>query len=93
MSTQKVSKTYIVFVSNMKFKLKWFTCGEVHLENQILMDNVETCIDTHLLCRHRVRIVVEIGRNCLWVGRQLDALCIQGEVITLDLLVVFFLDF
>ena len=72
----------------MKFQLEWFTLGKEHLENQIVMDNVQTGIDTHFLRCHLRCIVVEVSRDSLWVGWQLNPLPLQAEQITLDLLVV-----
>ena len=77
----------------MKFELEWVTSLQKHLENQILMDNVETCIDTHFLGGHLCCLMVEVCRDRLRIRRKLNPLSIQAEDIALDILVIVFLNF
>ena len=77
--------TYIVFVSDVEFKIEWFSFGDVDLEHQKLMHYIETSIDTHLLGCHLLLVMVEVGRYSLRIWWQLNPLCLELEHVALDL--------
>ena len=69
--------TYIMFVSDVDFKVKLFILRYVDLEHQELVHNVKTSSHTSFFAGHgrlcpsimKISIISEV----CWIGRQLDS--------------------
>ena len=72
----------------MKFNLEWLTLGHIHLEDEELVDNVETLGHTDAF-RALPSILVEVSLHLRWVGWQLDSLALQREDVALYFSIVF----
>ena len=88
--------TYIMLISDMNFKGKLFILTHVNLEDQELMDNVETGSHAGFFAGHGrlgtriMKISITSGVGRIW--RQLDSLTRQTENVSFYLLVELFHD-